>query len=143
MTMQNHVPLKPKTGSGPGTGTGWKLAYSINAMIEYETLTGKEFQSVQDYFEEVQGGKLNPSVLRRLVWCGLMTHHDGITEREAGAVIDACGINASVAAVGSAVSLAFAGPEDGAEDGAAGKPQAEKADPPARAKAEPVSTGKS
>ncbi|QOL80539.1 hypothetical protein [Pseudooceanicola spongiae] len=142
MTMQNYVTLKPKDGSGPSNGAGWKVAFTTNAMVEYETATGGDFFAVNEHFEKAEAGRINIGVMRRILWAGLIAHQEGFTERDAGEVLDACGFKETFAAVGGAMRLAF--PEQ--KDAGAGKPQAAKATAPTKAELAqpaPASTGPS
>tara|TARA_R110000737_G_scaffold210648_2_gene228298 strand:+ start:877 stop:1281 length:405 start_codon:yes stop_codon:yes gene_type:complete len=134
MTTQNYVPLKPKDGSS----AGWKVAFTTNAMVEYETATGGDFFAVNEHFEKAEAGRINIGVMRRILWAGLIAHQEGFTERDAGEVLDACGFKETFAAVGGAMRLAF--PEQ--KDAGAGKPQAAKAKPELVQPA-PASTGPS
>ncbi|MGI3164978.1 hypothetical protein [Pseudooceanicola sp. 200-1SW] len=120
MTLKTHVDLAPKSG-----GEGWKLAFTTNAMCAYEEETGKDFTSVAEVLAKAENGRLSMRVLRTILWAGLQEHHEGMTMRQAGNVLDACGMNDTGRAIGDALRLAF--PEEKAAEGngaEAGKPAA-------------------
>lgn len=86
--------------------TVYKLAFTINSVCELEQHLGQSLA-------EIVGGMGRLNVIRAVLWAGLLKHHKMGIE-EAGDVMDAAGVPATVEAVNKAVSLAFPPPEAGA-----------------------------
>ncbi|MBR9765336.1 MAG: hypothetical protein GYB53_17905 [Rhodobacteraceae bacterium] len=124
MTLKTYVDLAPRTG-----GEAWKLAFTTNAMCAYEEETGKDFTAVAESLNGAKEGRVSMRVTRTLLWAGLQEYQEGTTLRDAGKVLDACGMAPAFQAIGSAIRLAF--PEAKEASGNGGK--AGKA-APARAK---------
>lgn len=115
MTTINYVPLKPKAGSGEG----WKVAFTTNAMCLYEEQFGGDFSDITAHFQKTDGGRINATVMRKILWCALQEYQEGITLKEAGAVLDECGMAAAWLAAAGAVRLAFPDANDAAGNGVA------------------------
>lgn len=81
-------------------GKTYTLQYTTNAFCELEDETGMKVLDI------IANGEPSMKVIRAMVWAGLLEHHEGITIKQAGHVIDAAGgmevvmdkVNAAVAA---------------------------------------------
>jgi hypothetical protein len=60
--------------------------------------------------------------LRTVFYCGLLDHQEGVTQRQAGDLIDAIGLDKAGPLLGEAFTAAFPKAE---EDDGAGKPAAQ------------------
>ncbi|WP_138423721.1 GTA-gp10 family protein [Maritimibacter alexandrii] len=98
-------------------GKTYTLQFTTNALVELEEATGK---SVVDILESEQQSM---KMLRAIFWAGLIEHHDTMTQKEAGAIIDAAGgLDAVMDLVNKAMTASM--PEKGAEEKTPGKPAA-------------------
>lgn len=112
MTLKNYVDLAPKAGGEP-----WKIAFTTNAMCAYEEETDKDFTSVAEALSGANEGRLSMRVMRTILWAGLQEHQEGATMREAGKVLDACGMTPTGEAIASAIRLAFPEAKEAAGNG--------------------------
>lgn len=88
-------------------GTKFALRFSFNAICDIEEKTGKSITEILDFGE----GETPPmSLVRTLVWAGLRSNHEEMTELGAGDVIDAVGIEGTMKALEAALAAAF--PQD-------------------------------
>lgn len=126
MTLKNYVDLAPKSG-----GEGWKLAFTTNAMCAYEDETGKDFTSVAGALAGAGEGRISMRVMRTILWAGLLEYQEGTTMRDAGEVLDACGMTQVGGAIAAAIRLAFPEAKDSSGNGGkAGKAAPAKVEEP-------------
>jgi hypothetical protein len=64
-------------------GKTYVLRLDINAMCDFEDVTGKEAMTV---LEQLEKGKANTKDLRAMFWCCLKGHQPDVTIEEAGAL---------------------------------------------------------
>jgi hypothetical protein len=85
----------------------YTLAYTINSVCELEEELGQSLA-------EIVAGMGRLKVIRAVLWAGLLRHHK-MSIDEAGDVMDAAGVPATVEAVNKAIASAFPPPEAGAK----------------------------
>lgn len=91
----------------------YTLKFSSNALIDLEDVLGEDIQSVGGAMQAEGKGKLK--VLRAMMWAGLQTHHEGLTTREAGDLMDGLGHALAGQKIAEAFALAF--PKSGGGEG--------------------------
>lgn len=84
-------------------GKRFTLVFSVNALCELEERLG---EAVSDIGSLASKGK-RFSTIRTVFLCGLLDHHPDLTERDAGNIISAIGIDKADAACAEAFALAF------------------------------------
>jgi hypothetical protein len=84
-------------------GTRYTLVYSVNAICELEDRLGEGVAALANLGANGKRFK----TIRTVFLCGLLDHHPDLTEKDAGRIIDAVGIDKVDAAVGEAFGLAF------------------------------------
>lgn len=84
-------------------GKAYTMRLSTNAQVRYQRASGETFL---EGITAVQDNPSDTERLRRLIWAG-MSHVDGLTEDAAGDVMDALGIEESIAKLGEAVNAAY------------------------------------
>lgn len=99
-------------------GSSWTLAYDINALCRVEDRLGIE--SVQDFQRTLQKN-MSFRTLRALFCCGLSPD---ATEEQAGAVMQALGIDEVSAMLTETIQAAF--PDDKGKAGNAPAPRSKK-----------------
>lgn len=79
------------------------LVFDANAFCDLEDRLGMGIGKI------IATLQADPSVsfLRTLVWAGLQNKHEGISERSAGDIISALGLDASLEAIGEAFASAL------------------------------------
>ncbi|MCV3209603.1 gene transfer agent family protein [Mesorhizobium sp. YC-39] len=82
-------------------GAAYTLKFSTNALIELEEALGTGIEKVGSMLADPNAAKLK--TLRLVFWAALTDHHEGMTVKTAGDLIDAIG----VAEAGRLVSEAF------------------------------------
>lgn len=80
------------------------LRYNMNALVEFEDVTG---QGVLKAFEDIDKGNLSLKDIRALVWAGLLDYNEELTLKEAGDVMDECGIETTIEKLTDAIQYAF------------------------------------
>jgi hypothetical protein len=99
-------------------GKTWTLKLGINAMCEIEDATGKSISEIGALLGDTKTATIK--LLRTVMWGALRDHHDDITVREVGAIIDGVGMNEA----GRLIGEAFTAATPDAKDGAARPPKA-------------------
>ncbi len=84
-------------------GKPYTLVFSINALCELEDRMGEAVSGI----DSLASSRKRFRTIRTVFLCGLLDHHPELTEREAGRIIDAIGIERADALVGEAFALAF------------------------------------
>ena len=73
-------------------GETYRLQFTVNGMCALEEETG---ESLLVFFKRMQGsfanGEFRISDVRMLIWAGLQEHHDGLTVKEAGRLVQEAG----------------------------------------------------
>ena len=87
-------------------GQTYTLAFDINAICDAEDQSGKAIN-------EIMGDIARVSTLRMLLRSSLQKHHSGITVEQAGDIMGAVGIPATLTAITAALNLAFPKPKKG------------------------------
>ena len=85
----------------------YTLFYGTNSICELEDKLGQNLA-------EIVAGLGQLKVMRAVLWAGLLRHHNMSLE-EAGDVMDAAGVPATVEAVNKAIFTAFPPPAAGAK----------------------------
>ncbi|MBE3637464.1 hypothetical protein [Mangrovicoccus algicola] len=86
----------------------YRLRFTTNAMVAFEEETGTTVLSVVKVFDKGNEAEIRFATVRMLAWACLLDGRPGITQVEAGEVIDACGGVARVMpAIGEAIRAAF------------------------------------
>jgi hypothetical protein len=104
-SARGHVPFQ-------AGGKDYTLALTTNAMVRYQDAAG---ETLLRGLSKLQEDVADMVRLRRLIWAGL-SHHGGITEDDAGNLIDEVGLMPSIILLSNASKLAF--PEIAAKDDA-------------------------
>ena len=86
------------------------LRYSTNALCELEDAFGKSAIAVAQELDNPQG--VSVKALRTVFRCGLTDDQPGMTDNEAGTLIDKLGIDQVGPLIGQAFTAAFPGAED-------------------------------
>ena len=84
-------------------GTPYTLMFSTNALCALEDALG---MSVTDIGAQMSGS-VRLKTLRSLFWAGLQDHHAGVSEAEAGRIIDQVGAAEAGELIGRAFAAAF------------------------------------
>ncbi|MEP9374996.1 hypothetical protein [Mesorhizobium sp. KR1-2] len=99
-------------------GKTWTLKLGVNAMCEIEDATAKSIAEIGALLGDPKTATIK--LLRTVMWGALRDHHDDITVKEVGAIIDGIGMNEAGRLIGDA--FAAATPE--AKEGAGHPPKA-------------------
>ena len=96
-------PIKGEVGF-EADGEAYTLSFGINALCSLEDALG---MSVQKVGAELQADGLKLKTLRTVFWAGLQDRHEGVTEREAGDLMDGLGAGEVATLVVRAFAAAF------------------------------------
>lgn len=93
-------------------GKVYTLSFSVNAMCAVEDHFGGK--PIGEIVAAMDGKKTVPmKTVRAMVWAGFQDHHDGMTLKQAGAIMSEVGIPAMIGKIGRAFELAFPAAEGG------------------------------
>ena len=111
-------------------GAAWTLVFSVNALCAIEGALDVPITEVGAMMgggagEDGKPAGMRISLLRTMVWAGLLDHHPEITERRAGELIHDLGMAEAGQLVGKAFVAAF--PEAAKGDAGPRKPPAKAA----------------
>lgn len=67
-------------------GRDWMLRMDMNAMCEFEDVTG---QSAIEAFQKAEQGKASISMMRQVVFAAMRRHHPEATIQDAGDILSA------------------------------------------------------
>lgn len=67
-------------------GRDWMLRMDMNAMCEFEDVTG---QSAIEAFQQAEQGKAGISMMRQVVFAAMRRHHPEATIQDAGDILSA------------------------------------------------------
>jgi hypothetical protein len=99
-------------------GQGWTLKLGTNAMCEIEDATGKTFSEVGEIMGDP--ARVTIRMMRTVFWGALRDHHEDVTLKQAGTIIDAIGMQEAGRLIGEAFQAAM--PDQ--KEGASGPPKA-------------------
>lgn len=69
----------------------YTLQFTLNGFCELEEVTGETTTAFMARLDQKDRADMSFKDVRRLFWAGLVEHHEGITEREAGRLVTALG----------------------------------------------------
>lgn len=98
-------------------GRTYRLHYTWNAAADFEEVAGRP---LSDALLDVAREKLSAKSLRAMLWAGLQEHHEEVTLKEAGRLIDRIGRREAQRVMGVALRYFF--PELEPEEGKAPDP---------------------
>jgi len=84
-------------------GKAYSMRLSTNAQVRYQRAAG---ESLLRGLEQIQKDPSDIDRLRRLIWAS-MSHFDGLTEDQAGDIMDEVGIELAIAKLTEAVTAAY------------------------------------
>jgi Protein of unknown function (DUF3356). len=85
--------------------TAYTVSFSVNALCELEEVFGRPAPKLGEIFDDSENIRI--SDVRKLILCGLHDHHPDVTEKDAGAIAGAAGLQACMDAITRAFQLAF------------------------------------
>jgi len=103
--------------------SAFTLSFSVNALCELEDALGLPVAKIAAGMNDPENVRLK--TVRALVWAALRDHHEEISLKEAGEIINDAGIPACMEKIGQAFQLAFPDQPEAQEEGA--RPQKAKA----------------
>ncbi|MGH6862593.1 MAG: hypothetical protein ACRECY_20305 [Phyllobacterium sp.] len=92
-------------------GKSWVLKLGVNAMCEIESETGKSISAIGAAIVDEKQATM--SLMRTVFWGALQEHHDGLSIKETGSIIDAIGMNDAGRLIGEAFTAANPEPKGG------------------------------
>lgn len=99
-------------------GKNWTLKLGTNAMCEIEDATGKSITEIGQLLSDPKTATMK--LVRAVMWGGLQEHHDGVTVKEVGSIIDGIGM----AEAGRLIGEAFTAASPDAKEGESRPPKA-------------------
>lgn len=91
-------------------GASYVLAYSINALVAIEDALGMGIADIGALLQDKARVRLG--TVRTVFRCGLVDHHPGLTDAQAGMLMTELGVEAATNLIGKALSAVFA-PQSG------------------------------
>ena len=85
-------------------GKQYRVRFSWNAAAEYEEAAGKP---LSDALFDIARERLSARSLRAMLWAGLQEHHQDVTLKEAGRLIDKMGRKEAQRVMGVALRYFF------------------------------------
>ena len=85
-------------------GKAYRVRFSWNAAAEYEDAAGRH---LSDALFDIAREKLSARSLRAMLWAGLQEHHQEVTLKEAGRLIDKMGRKEAQRVMGVALRYFF------------------------------------
>ena len=85
-------------------GKAFRVRFSWNAAAEYEEAAGKP---LSDALFDIARERLSARSLRAMLWAGLQEHHQDVTLKEAGRLIDKMGRKEAQRVMGVALRYFF------------------------------------
>ena len=95
-------------------GKAYRVRFSWNAAAEYEEAAGKP---LSDALFDIARERLSARSLRAMLWAGLQEHHQEVTLKEAGRLIDKMGRKEAQRVMGVALRYFFPEIAHGEEKG--------------------------
>lgn len=86
-------------------GKRYTLSFSANALCEMESALNLGVNEIAARLGQAE--KLRITTVRAVFWAGLTDHHDGITIKDAGALLTQIKMPRAVELIGEAFALAF------------------------------------
>ena len=96
-------------------GREYTLSFSINALCELEDALGESVNAIAAQMGD--GSKVRLKTIRTLVWAALRDHHPETSVEDAGEIIGAAGVPATMEAIGEAFAKAFPDVQEGKANG--------------------------
>jgi hypothetical protein len=96
-------------------GKSYSMRMTTNAQVRYQRAAG---ETLLRGLSAIQEDPSDTERLRRLIWAS-MSHIDGITEDDAGDIMDALGIEVAITKLSDAVTAAY--PKASADAGNGGR----------------------
>lgn len=90
----------------------WTLKLGTNAMCEIEDATGKTICEVGEVMGDQK--RVTIKLMRTVFWGALRDHHEDITVKQAGGIIDAIGMQEAGRLIGEAFQAAMPVQKEGA-----------------------------
>lgn len=90
------------------------LKYSVNALCELEDALGMSIRQFASLFKEPEGIRLKQ--VRAAMWAGLLEKQPGVTQQQAGTIIEEITMMKAMDLVGQAMQAAFGSSSSGAEE---------------------------
>ena len=81
-------------------GKTWIMKLGVNAMCEIEDATGKSISEIGVLLGDPKTATIK--LVRAVMWGGLQEHHDGVTMKEVGGIIDGIGMSEAGKLIGDA-----------------------------------------
>lgn len=75
-------------------GQSWTMKLGTNAMCELEDRTGKTIVEIGDMLDNEKSFSMG--LLRDIFMCALLDHHEDVSKKEAGRIIDDLGMKVAV-----------------------------------------------
>ena len=88
-------------------GVAYSLCFSTNALVEFEKISGLKATQIAAVFGDGKGADISFDRLRQVFWAGLSDAHEGMTERQAGQIMDDLGTAEVGRLLGEALTKAF------------------------------------
>lgn len=101
-------------------GATYRFSLSVNAICELEDKLDRPIAQIADLLNDP--AKIRMKLVRTLTWAALLDHQPEISERDAGTVVSAIGIQRAVGAVMRSMQLAF--PDEAGGEEAQNPPKA-------------------
>lgn len=88
-------------------GVAYSLCFSTNALVAFEKISGLKATQIAAVFGDGKGADISFDRLRQVFWAGLSDAHEGMTERQAGQIMDDLGTAEVGRLLGEALTKAF------------------------------------
>lgn len=93
-------------------GQSWTLKLGTNAMCEIEDAIGKTISEIGEVMGDQK--RVTIKLMRTVFWGALRDHHEDITVKQAGGIIDAIGMQQAGRLIGEAFQAAMPVQKEGA-----------------------------
>lgn len=122
-------------------GKTYRLKFGTYALMELESELGRPFVAIVEELNDPARFSIKTAIT--MIWAALQDHHEGVSMKEAAAIIDDLGIQAAADKIGEALVAAFPELEKGAAGDGTENPKASRRQRrAAAAKKKTRSTGK-
>ncbi|MGL5934596.1 MAG: hypothetical protein ACRCZI_03120 [Cetobacterium sp.] len=96
------------------SGKTWKLKFSTNAICELEDAIGIGVDSIASSMQNESAQKMK--LLRAVLWAAMQDHHEGITKKQVGDLIDEIGFEVATQKMTEAFAAAFPESKGGSQN---------------------------
>jgi hypothetical protein len=93
-------------------GQIWTLKLSTNALCEIEDELGKGIDQIGVLLQDPAQGRVK--LFRLIVWAALSDHHENVSQKTAGMIIDEIGMSEVLGLIQRLLTLAMPEPKKGA-----------------------------